>query len=96
MTLQEAKDLAAREWNDAFDFRALDNGVQVGNIKHIHLRYVTDRAMELYARSKWDEGFDTSIKKFEQAKTYAKTLVEVIQLDAVLAILDVTKKEFKP
>jgi hypothetical protein len=55
MTPQEAKDQAAKNWNEAFDFRALFNGVSVGNIKMIHLKGVIDDAMELYARSKWDE-----------------------------------------
>lgn len=55
MTLQEAKDQAAKEWDAAFDYHSLRNGVQVGNIKMMHLDKVNDRASELYARSKWDE-----------------------------------------
>lgn len=49
MTIQEAKDQAAKEWNTAFDYRSLRNGVQVGNIAMLHIDRVNDRAIELYA-----------------------------------------------
>ena len=61
-TLQECKDQAAKEWNDAFDYRAIRNGVQVGNIQMLHLDGVVNKAMELYRQqsehSKWVECSD--------------------------------------
>lgn len=49
MKLTEAQDKAAKEWNRAFDYRAIRNGVQVGNIKMHHFDEVNRRAMEIYA-----------------------------------------------
>lgn len=48
--LQDCKDEAAREWNANFDYRALRNGVQVGNIKMMHLDTVNDNASNKFAR----------------------------------------------
>ena len=55
MTIQEAQDLAAKEWNEAFDYTAVFNGASVGNIKMIHLRHIDKRAMEIYGKAKWEE-----------------------------------------
>jgi hypothetical protein len=51
-------------------------------------------AMSKVAEPTWDEALDAAIAKFEFAKTKAKTLVELIQLDAVLAILDTLKTKY--
>jgi hypothetical protein len=48
-TIEDAQDLAAREWNEAFDYRALRNGVQVGNISMLYLDRVNKRAIEIYS-----------------------------------------------
>ena len=86
MTLQEAKDQIARG-NGFLDWNEYSNVSAKGEKYNSQF----DAAAELYAHSKWDEAFDVSISKFEFAKTKAKTFVELVQLDAVLAILEVTK-----
>lgn len=95
MTLQEAKERIAsagiyKRWENIYN-------EMYGTSEYVEY---LEQAAELYCleerKRTWEEAINTSIRKFEFAKTKAKTLVELIQLDAVLAILDVTKKEFKP
>lgn len=90
MTLQQAKEKAAETNGYISFYNAIDT------LNAFGAESLMNSAMELYARSKWDEAIDASIKKFELAKTNAKHFVEIVQVDAVLAILDVTRKEFKP
>jgi len=49
MRLEEIQNEVAKEWNEAFDYRALRNGVQVGNIKMIHLDKVNTEVCKRYA-----------------------------------------------
>lgn len=95
-TLQECKDQAAKNWNEAFDFTALFNGVSVGNIKMIHLRRVIDEAMELYARAKWDQAI-------EHDRNYMLSTFpagrELIAWDFIIWFknhIESSKPEFKP
>lgn len=53
--IKEAQNKAAKEWNEAFDYRALRNGVQCGNILMLHLDSVNIRAMEIYTESLRDQ-----------------------------------------
>lgn len=50
MTIEEIQNEVAKEWNEAFDYRALRNGVQVGNIKMIHLDKVNLEVCKRYAK----------------------------------------------
>jgi hypothetical protein len=56
MTLEEAQDQAAKEWNEAFDFRSMFNGCQVGNINMVHLRHVIKRSLEIYGDENYKRG----------------------------------------
>lgn len=55
-----------------------------------------DEAAELYARAKWDQACDNSLKEFERLKDKASTVRDAIYLDGVMAVIDSVKKEFKP
>lgn len=52
MTIKEgiaiAKEHAAKEFDPAFSWIALENGTSVGNIKFSHYKRAVDRAMEIY------------------------------------------------
>lgn len=62
MTVQDAQDQAAKEWNDAFDYRSIRNGVQVGNIKMHHIDVVNKRAMEIYATAQHTKAWNAAIE----------------------------------
>lgn len=89
MTLKECKDQVAKK-NGFDDWWSIDF-----NKTNISQEALRDEAAELYARSKWESGLNEAIKKFEEAKSKAETLRDVIYLDGVLTILDLTKPEFK-
>lgn len=99
MTYEEAKHEVAKKY-ECLNWDELRVNIQLSaefrEEYKVTWASVDKEAALVYAKSKWDEGFNKSIAEFEYAKTRAKTMVELVQLDAVLTILDLTKKKFTP
>ncbi len=74
-SIEEAKNKAAREWNDNFDYIAIRNGVQVGNIKMLHLDRVNDRALRLMYEAGKKDG-EEKAKFWEDAARNVNAIAE--------------------
>lgn len=60
--LNRIKDEVAKSFNESFDYRSLRNGVQVGNIKMIHLDKVNNDICTIYAEA-IKQDFKSSLKR---------------------------------
>lgn len=94
MTKEEIKDQTTREvFMPEFDYRALSNGVKVGNIKQRHLEEVLDKAMDTHARQEV-KAFAEWLDKQRNEKTCVWSDMKIWgKEDALLRCLDLYQQQ---